>query len=68
MAEMLIIAVIVAVAGWYAWKKLYAEARGKKACCEQGEGSCAFKDFIDKEGNPERLNCTADERKKRQAE
>ena len=67
MAEMLIITAIVALAGVYAWKKLSKTMRGKKACCEQGEESCAFKDFIDKEGNPGRLNCSEADREKRLA-
>ena len=66
MAESLIIAAIVAAAGCYAWKKLAKTMGGRKACCDQGEDSCAFKDFIVKEGgNVERLNCAAADREKR---
>ena len=69
MAELLIIAVIVVIAAAYVWKKLSAEASGKKSCCEQSSssGSCAFKDFIEQEGKPQRLECSAGDRKKTQA-
>ena len=67
MAEMLIIFGIIALAGVYTWKRLSKTMRGRKACCEQGEDSCAFKDFIDKEGHPERLDCSAADRQRRLA-
>ena len=69
MIELLTIAVIVAIAAFYVWKKLSAEASGKESCCEQSSSSgqsCAFKDFIEQEGKPQRLNCSAQDRKKRQ--
>ncbi len=66
MIELLIIAVIVGWAGWYTWKKLSKTASGKKACCEQGD-DCSFKDFMKKESNSERLDCSVEDRKKRPA-
>jgi len=63
MLETIVIVAIVAVAAVFAWKKLAGTASGEKACCEDGE-DCAFKDFIAKEGKPERLNCRATGRKK----
>lgn len=66
MTELLIIAVVVVLAAAYAWKKLSAEVSGKESCCEQSE-DCSFRDFISKEGKAERLNCSADDRKKRLA-
>lgn len=68
MLESVIIAVIVGIAGWYTWKKLAKTVSGKKACCDKGEDSCAFKDFLVSEnGNVERLNCSAADREKRMA-
>jgi hypothetical protein len=67
MIELLIVGVIVGWAAWYSWTKLSKTASGKKACCEDGEG-CAFKGFIDKEGNAGRLNCSEQDREKRLAE
>jgi hypothetical protein len=66
MLELMIIAVIVGWAGWYSWKKLSKTASGKQACCEQDEG-CAFKGFIEKEGNGERLSCSETDRNNRVA-
>lgn len=66
MTESLILFVIVGWALWYAWKKLSKTASGKKTCCGQGSG-CSFKAFIEKEGNPGRLDCSAEDREKRQA-
>ncbi|MBW7995990.1 MAG: hypothetical protein FVQ81_05330 [Candidatus Glassbacteria bacterium] len=44
------------LAGYYAWNRLAPTAKGKEACCEDGE-DCAFRDFIEKEGKGERLEC-----------
>lgn len=57
MLEMVIIAVIVAAAGYYTYRKLAPSVGGSKACCEQGD-DCSFKEFIAKEGNMERLKCS----------
>ena len=67
MLELIVIYAIVAVAGWYAWKKLARMAAGKKACCDSGDEACKFRDFIEKEGHPERLNCSAKDRARRMA-
>ncbi len=65
MIELLIVAVIVAWALWYSWKKLSKTASGKRSCCEQG-GDCAFKNFVGKDGKTEQFNCSVQDREKRQ--